>query len=78
MINTNLIQEDFQQTIEDLFPHLKDKQYKFNIVPEKIVEMNNGIEYYYVEIECDDGKFMINAYGREADKLFTAVHQQLE
>lgn len=78
MTNTNLIQDFQQSTIEDLFPHLKDKQYNFNIVPEEIVFMNNGIEYYYVEIECDDTRFKINAYGREAEKLFNVVHYQFE
>lgn len=38
--------------------------------------MNNGIEYYYVEAEGSDGsRFIINAYGLEAEDLFEEVHK---
>jgi len=36
--------------------------------------MHNGIRYYYVEIQCDDRDFMVNAYGSEAERLFKAVN----
>lgn len=38
--------------------------------------MNNGIEYYYIEAEGTDGnRFIINAYGAEAEDLFEEVHK---
>ena len=36
--------------------------------------MHNGIRYYYVEIQCDDRYFMVNAHGSEAERLFKAVN----
>lgn len=61
-------------TIEDLVPQLRDKEYHFTVVPKDIKHMNNGIRHYYVEIQCDDGNFMVNAHGSEAERLFKAVH----
>lgn len=61
-------------TIEDLIPQLRDKEYHFTVVLKDIMYMHNGIRYYYVEIQCDDGKILINAYGREAERLFKAVN----
>ena len=61
-------------TVEDLVPQLRDKEYHFTVVPKDIMHMNNGIRHYYVEFQCDDGYFMINAYGSEAERLFKAVH----
>lgn len=38
--------------------------------------MNNGIEYYYIEVEgIDSSKFIINAYGSEAQDLFEEAHR---
>ena len=61
-------------TIEDLVPQLRDKEYHFSVVPKDIMHMNNGIRHYYVEIQCDDGNFVVNAHGIEAEGLFKAVH----
>jgi hypothetical protein len=61
-------------TIEDLVPQLRDKEYHFTVVPKDIMYMNNGIRHYYVEIQCDDGNFVVNAHGNEAERLFKAVH----
>ena len=61
-------------TIEDLVPQLRDKEYHFTVVPKDIMHMNNGIRHYYVEIQCDDGNFVVNAHGSEAERLFKAVH----
>jgi len=36
--------------------------------------MRNGIRYYYIEIQCYEGNFIINAHGSEAERLFKAVH----
>jgi hypothetical protein len=60
--------------ITELIHELKNKQYKFSIIPEKIIYMNNGIKYYYVEAECNGSKVIINAYGRQAEELFKEVH----
>ena len=40
--------------------------------------MNNGIRYYYVEIQCDDRNFMVNAHGGDAERLFKAVNSNSE
>jgi hypothetical protein len=58
----------------ELIYDLKNKQYVFSIIPERIIHMNNGIKYYYVEAECNDSKVIINAYGRQAEELFK-VHK---
>jgi hypothetical protein len=61
-------------SIEDLIPQLRDKEYHFTVVPKDIMYMHNGIRYYYVEIQCDDRNFMVNAHGSEAERLFKAVN----
>ena len=38
------------------------------------MHLNNGISHYYVEIQCDDGNFIVNAHGSEAERLFKAIH----
>jgi hypothetical protein len=55
---------------------LINKKNRFSFLPEKVIYMNNGIEYYYIETEAADGsKFIINAYGSEALELFEEVHR---
>ena len=61
-------------TFEDLVPQLRDKDYHFTVVPKDIMHMNNGIRHYYVEIQCDDGNYVVHAHGSEAERLFKAVH----
>ena len=61
-------------TIEDLVPQLREKEYHFTVVPKDIMHLNNGIRHYYVEIQCEDGNFVVNAHGSEAERLFKAVH----
>jgi hypothetical protein len=61
--------------IKELIHDLKNKQYVFSIIPEKIIHMNNGIKYYFVEAECNDSKVIINAYGPQAEELFKEVHK---
>lgn len=63
--------------IKELVQDLKNKQYIFSIIPEKIIHMNNGIKYYYVEAEYNESKVIINAYGRQAEQLFEEVHNHL-
>ena len=65
-------------TIEDLIPQLRDKEYHFTVVPKDIMYMHNGIRYYYVEIQCDDGNYMVNAHGSDAERLFKAVNSNPE
>ena len=65
-------------TIEDLIPQLRHKEYQFTVVPKDIMYMHNGIRYYYVEIQCDDGNFMVNAHGSDAERLFKAVNSNPE
>jgi hypothetical protein len=75
MINWNLVDKGSEPSdIKDLIEDLTNKQYVFRIIPEKIIHMNNGIKYYYVEAEYNDSKVIINAYGRQAEELFKEVH----
>ncbi len=53
--------------IKELIHDLRSKQYTFGIVPEKLIHMNNGIKYYYVEAVLNDSKMIINAYGTQAE-----------
>ena len=76
--NIDLIRDLQLITIEDLIPQLRDKEYHFTVVPKDIMYMNNGIRYYYVEIQCDDRNFMVNALGSEAERLFKAVTSNSE
>ena len=74
-INYSLIDKGSESSeIKELIHDLKNKQYEFGIIPEKIIHMNNGIKYYYVEAECNESKVIINAYGRQAEELFKEVH----
>jgi hypothetical protein len=61
--------------IKELIHDLKNKRYVFSIIPEKIIHMNNGIKYYYVEAECNDAKVIINAHDEQAEELFKEVHK---
>ena len=60
-------------TFEDLVPQLREKEYQFTVVPKDIMHLNNGIKYYYVEIQCDEGNFIVNAHGSEAERLFKII-----
>ena len=76
IINYNLVHRASEPSdIKDLVRDLIIKQYIFRIIPEKIIYMNNGMKYYYIEAECKDSKVIINAYGREAEELFKQVHK---
>jgi hypothetical protein len=76
MINYSLVDKGSESSeIKELVQDLKNKQYVFGIIPEKIIHMNNGIKYYYVEAEINESKVIINAYGREAGQLFEEVHK---
>jgi len=62
--------------IKKLVHDLVDKKYRFSFLPKKVIYMNNGIEYYYIEVEgTDSSKFIINAYGSEAQDLFEEAHR---
>ena len=78
-INYSLIDKGSESSeIKELISDLRSKQYVFSIVPEKIIQMNNGIKYYYVEAACNDSndsKIIINAYGTQAEELFSEVHR---
>ena len=75
-INYSLIDNGSESSeTKELVLDLKNKQYIFSIIPEKIIHMNNGIKYYYVEAEYNESKVIINAYGRQAEQLFEEVHK---
>ena len=76
--NIDLTRDSELITIEDLIPQLRDKEYHFTVIPKDIMCLRNGIRYYYVEIQCDDRKFMVNAHGSEAERLFKAVNSITE
>ncbi len=62
--------------IKQLIHDLLNKKYRLSFLPERVIYMNNGIEYYYVEAEDTDGsRFIINAFGLEAEDLFEEVHK---
>jgi hypothetical protein len=75
-LTSTLIQKPVVGNIKNLVHDLINKKCGFSFLPEKIIYMNNGIEYYYIETEDTDGsKFIINAYGSEALELFEEVHR---
>ena len=75
-INYSLIDKRSESSeMKELVQDLKNKQYVFSIIPEKIIHMNNGIKYYYVEAEYNKSKIIINAYGRQAEQLFEQVRK---
>jgi hypothetical protein len=75
-INYSLIDKGSESSeIKELVQDLKNKQYIISIIPAKIIHMNNGVKYYYVEAECNESKVIINAYGRQAEQLFEEVHK---
>ena len=74
-INYSLIDKESESSdIKKLIHDSKNKRYAFGIIPEKIIHMNNGIKYYYVEAGINDSKVIINAYGRQAEQLFEELH----
>ena len=76
-INYSLIDKESESSkIKEVIHDLENKRYAFGIIPEKIIHMNNGIKYYYVEAECNHSKVIINAYGRQAEELFKEVHKR--
>ena len=76
MINYSLVGKGSESSeIKELVQDLKNKQYVFSIIPEKIIHMNNGIKYYYVEAEINKSKVIINTYGRQAEQLFEELHK---
>jgi hypothetical protein len=65
-----------ESNIKKLVHDLINKKYRFSFLPEKVICMTNGIEYYFIETEGPDGtKFLINAIGSEALELFEEVHK---
>lgn len=76
LLTSTLIHKPVAGNIKNLVHDLINKKYRFSFLPEKVIYMNNGIEYYYIETEGTDGsKFIINAYGSEALELFEEVHK---
>jgi hypothetical protein len=76
LTNSTLIHKPIVSNIKNLIHDLLNKKNRFSYLPEKVIYMNNGIEYYYIETEAADGsKFIINAYGSEALELFEEVHR---
>ena len=74
-INYSLNDKESESSkIKELIDDLKNKRYAFGIIPEKIIHMNNGIKYYYVDAECNDSKVIISAYDIPAGELFK-VHK---
>ena len=68
----NRVEGDYRKLVHDLI----NKKYKLSFLPEKVICMTNGIEYYFIETEGSDGsKFIINAYGSKALELFEEVHK---
>jgi hypothetical protein len=76
LANSTLVHKHVQSDIKKLVHDLINKKYRFSFIPEKVIRMINGIEYYFIETEASDGaKYIINAYGSEALELFEEVHK---
>jgi len=76
LANSTLVHKQVERDIKKLVHDLINKKYRFSFLPEKVICMTNGIEYYFVETEGTDGsKSIINAYGSEALQLFEEVHK---
>lgn len=76
MANSTLVHKDVEGGIKKLVHDLINKKYRLSFLPEKVICMTNGIEYYFIETEGSDGsKYIINAYGSEALELFEEVHK---
>ena len=76
MATSTLVHGHPESDIKKLVHDLISKKYRFSFLPEKVICMTNGIEYYFIEAEGSDGsKFIINAYGSEALELFEELHK---
>jgi hypothetical protein len=76
LTNSTLVHKQVESDIKKLVHDLINKKYRFSFLPEKVICMTNGIEYYFIETEGSDGsKYIINAYGSEALELFEEVHR---
>ena len=57
LVHKPVVPSDIKNLVHDLV----NKKCRFSFLPEKVIYMNNGIEYYYIEAEGMDGsKFIIN------------------
>ena len=75
-MNSTLVHKPVESDIKRLVHDLINKKYRLSFIPEKVICMTNGIEYYFIETEGSDGsKNIINAYGTEALELFEEVHK---
>ena len=76
LVNSTLVHKPVESDIKRLVNDLINKKYRFSFLPEKVICMTNGIEYYFIETEGSDGsKNIINAYGTEALELFEEIHK---
>ena len=76
LVNSTLVHKPVESDIKRLVHDLINKKYRLSFIPEKVICMTNGIEYYFIETEGSDGsKNIINAYGTEALELFEEVHK---
>jgi hypothetical protein len=49
---------------------------RLTLIPPEITYFSNGVEYYYVEVTCEDGRqYAIQGYGEEAEALFKEAHK---
>ena len=77
LVNSTLVHKPVESDIKRLVHDLINKKYGFSFLPEKIICMTNGIEYYFIETEGSDGsKYIINAYGSEALELLELLDLQ--
>ena len=56
--------------------HSSDFSCKISTIPPQITYLENGIKYYCIEVTCEDGRqYAIQAYGDEAETLFSEAHK---
>ena len=63
-------------TAGDRSIHSSDISCKISTIPRQITYLENGIQYYCIEVTCDDGsEFAIQEYGDEAETLCREAHK---
>ena len=56
--------------------HSPDVSCKITTIPTQITYLENGLKYYCIEVTCEDGRqYAIQAYGDEAETLFSEAHK---
>jgi len=67
---------ELPRTAKALANPSSDVSCKITAIPTQITYLENGIKYYGIEVTCKDGRqYAIQAYGDEAEALFSEAHK---